>query len=131
MACASRLVRSVTCLRWVAAQGQGGRGAGARAHPSEPGWCRPNLTGWRENGENGYVWFAGMPTGERYFEYHHSRAGAVINTLLGEDFSGVLGSDFYAGYNDTPGGRHQRCWAHLLRDLHDLKQDHASPSWRS
>ena len=83
-------------------------------------------TGWRENGQNGYVWFAGTPTGERYFEYHHSRAGAVINTLLGEDFSGVLGSDFYAGYNDTPGGRHQRCWAHLLRDLHDLKEDHAA-----
>jgi hypothetical protein len=81
-------------------------------------------TSWRENGQNGYVWFAGTPTGERYFEYHHSRAGAVINTLLGEDFAGVLGSDFYAGYNDTPGGRHQRCWAHLLRDLHALKVDH-------
>jgi transposase len=78
----------------------------------------------RENGQNGYVWFAGTPTGERYFAYHHSRAGAVINTLLGEDFSGVLGSDFYAGYNDTPGGRHQRCWAHLLRDLHALKVEH-------
>jgi|SRR5579862_7160546 len=81
-------------------------------------------TSWRENGQNGYVWFAGTPTGERYFEYHHSRAGAVINTLLGEDFAGVLGSDFYAGYNDTPGGRHQRCWAHLLRDLHALKVEH-------
>jgi uncharacterized coiled-coil protein SlyX len=81
-------------------------------------------TGWRENGQNGYVWFAGTPTGERYFEYHHSRAAAVINTLLGEDFAGVLGSDFYGGYNDTPGGRHQRCWAHLLRDLHALKVDH-------
>jgi transposase len=83
-------------------------------------------TGWREHGQNGYVWFAGTPTGERYFEYQHSRAGAVINTLLGEDFGGVLTSDFYAGYNDTPGGRHQRCWAHLLRDLHALKVDHAT-----
>jgi transposase len=81
-------------------------------------------TGWRENGQNGYVWFAGAPTGERYFEYHHSRAGAIINTLLGDDFAGVLGSDFYAAYNDTPGGQHQRCWAHLLRDLHALKADH-------
>ena len=25
-------------------------------------------TSWRENGQNGYVWFAGTPTGERYFE---------------------------------------------------------------
>jgi transposase len=83
-------------------------------------------TGWRENGQNGYVWFVGTPTGERYFEYQHSRAGAVINTLLGEDFAGVLTSDFYAAYNDTPGGRHQRCWAHLLQDLHALKADHAT-----
>lgn len=46
--------------------------------------------------------------------------------MLGEDFGGVLITDFYAGYNDTPGGQHQRCWVHLLRDLHHLKADHAT-----
>ena len=35
-------------------------------------------------------------------------------------FSGVLVSDFYAAYNHYPGLK-QRCWAHLLRDIHDLK----------
>jgi transposase len=112
-------------LRRVAAQGQG-TVAQVRERIRASPVVQADETGWRENGQNGYVWFAGTPTGERYFEYHHSRAGAVINTLLGEDFSGVLGSDFYAGYNDTPGGRHQRCWAHLLRDLHDLKEAHAA-----
>lgn len=112
-------------LRRVAAQGQGAV-AQVRERIRASPVVQADETGWRENGQNGYVWFAGTPTGERYFEYHHSRAGAVINTLLGEDFSGVLGSDFYAGYNDTPGGRHQRCWAHLLRDLHDLKEVHAA-----
>ena len=34
--------------------------------------------------------------------------------------SGVLVSDFYAAYNHYPGLK-QRCWAHLLRDIHDLK----------
>ena len=38
----------------------------------------------------------------------------------------MLGSDFSAAYNDAPGGRHQRCWAHLLRDLHALKENHAT-----
>lgn len=112
-------------LRRVAAHGQGVHEAlrsRIRASPA----VQADETGWRENGQNGYVWFAGTPSGERYFEYHHSRAGAVINTLLGEEFSGVLTSDFYAAYNDTPGGKHQRCWAHLLRDLHALKQDHAN-----
>ena len=110
-------------LRRVAAQGQGTRKEVRERIRASP-VVQADETSWREDGKNGYVWFAGTPAGERYFEYHHSRAGEVINTLLGEDFSGVLGSDFYAGYNDTPGGRHQRCWAHLLRDLHDLKGAH-------
>ena len=29
-------------------------------------------------------------------------------------------SDFYAAYHHYPGLK-QRCWAHLLRDIHDLK----------
>jgi transposase len=111
-------------LRRVAARGQTALTAVRERIRASP-VVQADETGWREAGQNGYVWFAGTPTGERYFEYHHSRAGAVINTLLGEDFQGVLGSDFYAAYNDTPGGQHQRCWAHLLRDLHGLKADHA------
>jgi transposase len=77
-------------------------------------------TGWREAGRNGYVWGLMTPEGERSFAYAHSRAGAVINDLLGEAFGGVLVTDFYGGYNDTPGGQHQRCWVHLLRDLRAL-----------
>lgn len=77
-------------------------------------------TSWREAGRNGYVWALATPEGERYFAYDHSRAGAVINALLGEAFTGVLVSDFYGGYNDTPGGQHQRCWVHLLRDVRAL-----------
>ena len=34
---------------------------------------------------------------------------------------GVLVSDFYAAYNHYP-GIHQRCWVHLLRDIHTLLQ---------
>jgi len=79
-------------------------------------------TGWREDGVNGYIWSANTPT-VRYYEYHHSRAGEVVKSLIGEDYSGVLGSDFYAGYN-THQGLHQRCWVHFLRDIHDLKKLH-------
>lgn len=35
----------------------------------------------------------------------------------------MLGSDFYAGYNIHQ-GLHQRCWVHVLRDAHDLKEKH-------
>jgi transposase len=77
-------------------------------------------TGWREDGENGYIWAASTPS-IRYYEYHHSRSGTVVKELIGEDFGGVLGSDFYAGYNAHQ-GLHQRCWVHFLRDVHDLKE---------
>jgi transposase len=78
-------------------------------------------TGWREDGSNGYIWSVSTPT-LRYYEYHHSRAGDVVKKLIGAEFGGVLGSDFYAGYNIHQ-GLHQRCWVHFLRDVHTLKED--------
>jgi hypothetical protein len=80
-------------------------------------------TGWREDGSNGYIWSVSTPT-VRYYEYHHSRSHEVVEALLGPDFQGVLGSDFYAAYNSYQ-GLHQRCWVHFLRDGHDLKEQYA------
>jgi transposase len=83
-------------------------------------------TGWREDGRNGYVW-AWCTAGAkaiRYFAYQASRAGGVVEEMLGEHFRGVLVSDFYGAYNVYP-GPHQRCWVHLLRDLHELKEEHS------
>lgn len=79
-------------------------------------------TGWRENGQNGYLWSFSTPE-VRYFLYRQSRGKTVVNEVLGEEFDGVLVSDFYASYN-VHKGDHQRCWIHLLRDIHELKQAH-------
>lgn len=81
-------------------------------------------TGWREDGDNGYVWASSTPEGLRAFEFHLSRAGAIPEALLA-GFVGTLVTDFYGGYNHTD-GRHQRCWVHLLRDLRQLKADYAA-----
>ena len=75
-------------------------------------------TGWRQDGVNGYVWTFSTPT-ERYF-LHRGRNKEVVDEALGESFGGVLVSDFYAAYHHYDGPK-QRCWAHLLRDIHDLK----------
>ena len=75
-------------------------------------------TGWREDGHNGYVWTFSTPT-ERYF-LRRGRSKAVVAEALGEEFAGVLVSDFYAAYHHYDGPK-QRCWAHLLRDIHDLR----------
>jgi transposase len=80
-------------------------------------------TSWRENGQNGYVWVLTNAVGGSYFHYDRSRAGAVARRLTGAAYAGTLCTDFYAGYNAHP-GRHQRCWAHLLRDLADLETAH-------
>jgi len=89
------------------------------AHGDEPGW--------RENGQNGWAWtfVTGGPAAVRYFEYDRSRSHLVAQRILGANFRGWLVTDFYAAYNLIP-GRHQRCWVHLLRDLHALKEQHAT-----
>jgi len=76
-------------------------------------------TGWRENGHNGYVW-AAVTDAVRYFERHGTRSGTVPKEMLGEEFSGVVVCDGYAGY-DGLDCQLQRCWTHLLRKGHELK----------
>jgi transposase len=94
----------------------------ARASPVLHG----DETGWREGGHNGYIW-GFMTAGEqaiRYYEYDASRGGAVAKRIVGAQFDGCLVTDFYAAYNDIACA-HQRCWVHLLRDLHKLRERYA------
>jgi transposase len=87
-------------------------------------------TGWRTDGHNGYIWTFSTPQA-RYF-LHGRRTKDMVDTALGPDFDGVLVSDFYAAYTHYPGLK-QRCWAHLLREIHDLRQvfpdDAALDTW--
>ena len=78
-------------------------------------------TGWRENGRNGYVWTFSTPTARTFVR--GSRAGSMVDAALGPAFAGTLVSDFYAAYDHVPTPK-QRCWAHLLRDVHALRQQH-------
>ena len=77
-------------------------------------------TGWREDGRNGYLWSFSNPE-VRYFLRRASRGRQVVAEVLGDEFDGVLVSDFYGAYN-VHQGLHQRCWTHLLRDIHQLKE---------
>jgi transposase len=78
-------------------------------------------TGWRQNGGNGYVWTFSTPT-ERTFVWG-SRERAVLEGAIGDDYGGVLVSDFYGAYTSYA-GRHQYCWAHLLGDIDELVEQH-------
>lgn len=80
-------------------------------------------TGGREDGRNGYFW--SFSTDRVHFlMYRKSRAAKIVEEIVGEEsekFKGVLSTDFYAAYN-TYCGFHQRCWVHLMRDIHELKE---------
>ena len=58
-------------------------------------------TGWREDGHNGYVWTFNMPT-ERCF-LRRGRGKTVVDEALGDEFAGVLVSDFYAACHHYDG----------------------------
>ena len=95
--------------------------AGLKAEIRASPAIQADETGWREDGTNGYIWSVSTPT-VRYDEYHHSRAGEVVQHLIGKDYQGGLGSDFYGGSNIHE-GLPQRCWVHFLGDVHALKKE--------
>ena len=110
----------VAALRRVAEVGQATVQqtlAAIRASPV----VRADETGLRQDGTNGYLWSFGTPTARYYVR--GGRNKEVVDAVLGPAFAGVLCTDFYAAYDHYP-GPHQRCWGHLLRDVHDLAQRH-------
>lgn len=109
----------VALVRGVAVRGQGEYAQLQQAIRDSP-VVHGDETGWRQDGHNGYLWSFSTPR-VRYFLYRPSRGGAVVEEVLGEEFDGVLISDFYGAYNVYQ-GPHQRCWTHLLRAIHQLKE---------
>jgi transposase len=110
----------VGAVRTVARQGAA-RAAQIREQVRASPVVHADETGWRENGRNGYVWTFSTPTARAFVR--GSRAGSVVDAALSPAFAGVLVSDFYAAYDHVPTAK-QRCWAHLLRDVHALRQQH-------
>lgn len=78
-------------------------------------------TGWRKDGENCWLWsFSNEDIS--YYVLEKSRGSPVVTQTLGESYQGILSSDFYSAYNRIECQAKQRCWAHLLRELHELKK---------
>jgi len=84
-------------------------------------------TGWREDGHNGYVWTFSTPEARLFVRGNRSRE--MLTRGIGDAFAGVLVSDFYGVYTGYE-GVHQYCWAHLLRDIHELVDQHPDDAAR-
>jgi transposase len=73
-------------------------------------------TGWKQAGERRWLWVAVLAL-STFFVVAKNRSAAVLLTLLGEAFNGVVSSDRYKAYLSIPIARRQICWAHLKRNL--------------
>ena len=76
-------------------------------------------TGFREDGQNGYVWGIFTKT-KAIFLAAKSRAAENFKKLI-RNFKGVIVVDGYGGYDYYK--LKQRCWAHLIREFKDLAKD--------
>lgn len=77
-------------------------------------------TGWRINGKNVWMWCFSNPRLALFLCDEH-RSAEVVKRVLGDSIAGVLVTDFYAAYHALD-ARKQKCLAHLLRELHTLRE---------
>jgi len=84
-------------------------------------------TGWKSAGSRRWLWVF-VSSVAVLFRVASSRASQVLQSVLGESFSGVITSDDHSAYNKYHrSGVRQLCWAHLIRKLKGLKDGRASP----
>lgn len=79
-------------------------------------------TGWRRDGRSGYAWLFCTPL-LSLFRFRPTRSAQVAHEVLGpRRLPGTLVVDRYSGYNQAPCPL-QYCYAHLSRDIEDLRKD--------
>jgi transposase len=89
---------------------------GVREHVQAERHANVDETGWKQAGERHWLWVA-VTALCTLFLVARNRSAAVLLTLLGETFDGVVSSDRYKAYLSIPIERRQICWAHLKRNL--------------
>jgi transposase len=76
-------------------------------------------TGWREDNARAWLWTV-VSEAVSLFHIDPTRSGAVVDRLLGHEFSGVVGSDRYSAYKRVPLEQRALCYAHLSRNFQAL-----------
>ena len=76
-------------------------------------------TGWWQGKARQWLWTVVTDTVTR-FRLDPSRGKAVVQALLGPEWTGIVGSDRYSAYRYLPLERRQLCWAHLIREFRKL-----------
>jgi transposase len=80
--------------------------------------CNVDETSWRQAEQTKASWLWVVVTAlAAVFHVVPSRSGAIARQLLGETYTGVVGSDRASAYNWLDPTQRQVCWSHLLRDF--------------
>ena len=76
-------------------------------------------TGWRVGGQPAWlhVWVGDRATA---YAIDSKRSAAVLERVIGRDWSGILSHDGFASYDRFDDAAHQQCAAHVLRRARDL-----------
>ncbi len=76
-------------------------------------------TGWRKGGHSAWlhVWVGDRATA---YAIDSQRSAAVLERVIGTDWSGILSHDGFASYERFEGAIHQQCVAHVLRRAREL-----------
>lgn len=91
----------------------------AQGYVREQSCVNMDETGWHEMGKQAWLW-VGATHLVTTFGLLASRSAEGMKRLLGEGFTGILGSDRWTAYNGFDPLRRQVCWAHLKRDFQAL-----------
>ena len=95
--------------------------ASPAVHVDETPWPVRDLQG------AGYAWVVSDENGRSCFALKNGRGGAHARQLL-KGFAGVRITDNYAAYSNPDfSGKHQLCWAHLYRNIRDLRYNSNLP----
>jgi transposase len=86
-------------------------------------------TGWRTNGDKRWIWVF-VAKEFVFYAVASKRSAAVLVSLLGAVFRGILCNDRWRVYLKYHSGRMQLCWAHLKRNILGIADDTRSPSAR-
>ncbi len=82
-------------------------------------------TGWKVDGDNHWLWVF-INDVVALFVLSKSRGSKVPAALLGDEFEGTIISDFFSAYSPLDVDK-AKCWAHLLKDSHDLTKGRPPP----
>jgi transposase len=72
----------------------------------------------------GYLWAGSRPGGDVFFDWHASRGGDCLDTVVPVDFKGTVQCDGYGAYGrltERPGQaiKLANCWAHVRRKFNE------------